>query len=149
YSVTMNAVLGADGRLIAGLSNLDFNFQGLLSGTLTPQLDLGPTVDAAIWKLNNVLGVPPNVTDSIRQAFRGKTGAPTVDLNGTMPGALDAPGSFAFGGTGLSPATSLRSWHGLLDVSPTVLFTVFWPGGSFTVPNSPTLAKYFAIHLTW
>src|SRR5437667_399250 len=110
---------------------------------------LGPTLEGAIWKLNNVLGLPPSVTDPIRLAMRGKTGAPTVDFSAALTGELDASASVKFGGTGLSATTSLRSWHGLLDVAPTVSFVVNWPGGSYSVANSQFLSKYFAIHTTW
>ena len=46
-------------------------------------------------------------------------------------------------------STTLKSWHGLLDLVPSVSFVVTWPGGSYPVLNSPMLSKQFTIHTTW
>src|SRR5207249_9976574 len=115
---------------------LDFNFQGALSGTLTPAIDLGGTLDAALWKLNAVLGVPRSVTDQIRSDVRGTRAVPTVALSAAVTGEFDVNASVKFSGTVLLAATSLRSFHGLLDLAPDVSFLVSWPGGSYSVASS-------------
>jgi hypothetical protein len=148
YTVAMNAVFLPDGRLDPNSATLSFNYQGLLTGTLKPAISLGPTLDAALWTLNNVLGVPTAVTDQIRHDVHGTRAVPTVDLNSTVTGELDANATLGLGGAGLNSSTTLKAFHTLLDLVPTVSFTVTWPANTYTVNNSSPLSKYFTIHIT-